>query len=50
MMPNFIKIKYTTSKIQGVFFDNLSRDEKSWVKVEKRNLVAELKLKMLPDA
>ncbi len=33
-----------------MFFDNLSRNEKSGVKLEKRTLVAELKLKMSPDA
>ncbi len=33
-------------KCEGRFFDNLSRDGKSEVKVEKRDLVAELKLKM----
>ncbi len=36
--------------LRGVFFDNLSRDEKSGVKVEKRTLVAQLKLKMSADA
>ncbi len=33
---------------RGIFFDNLSRDGKIGVKVEKRTLVAELKLKMSP--
>ncbi len=37
-------------KSEGCFFDNLSRDGKSGVKVEKHALVAELKLKMSPDA
>ena len=46
MMPNFINI----SKIREGVFDNLSRDGKSEVKVEKRTLVAKLKLKMSPDA
>ncbi len=40
----------TYQKSQGRFFDNLSRDGKSGVKVEKRTLVAELKLKRSPDA
>ena len=38
------------SKIRGAFFDNLSGDEKSRVKVEKCTLVAEVKLKMSPGA
>ncbi len=45
--------KRRIKKTRGVFFfffDNLSRDVKSGVKVEKRALVAELKLKMSPDA
>ncbi len=37
-------------KYEGHFFDNLSRDGKSEVKVENPTLVAELKLKMSPDA
>ena len=42
---------HDVSKIRGAFFfDNLSRDEKGGDKVEKRPLVAELKLKMSLDA
>ncbi len=37
-------------KSEGRFFDNLSIVEKSEVKVEKCTLVAEVKLKMSPDA
>ncbi len=40
---------HNASKIRGAFFDNLSRDGKSGVKVKKHALVAELKLKMSPD-
>ena len=41
---------HDVSKIEGHFFDNMSRDGKSGVKVEKCPLVAELKLKMSHDA
>ncbi len=37
-------------KSEGHYFDNLSIDEKSEAKVENHSLVAEVKLKMSPDA
>ncbi len=41
---------HNVSKIREAFFENLSRDEKSGVKVENRALESGLKLKMSPDA
>ena len=41
--------KLSTKNMRGVF-DNLPIDGKTEVKVEKRSLVAELKLKTSPDA